>query len=95
MYYEKFKVNMWLSVFFFFKFEIFISYNNLNSCNYNDYQTINHIIIPYAFGKRILVSYLINITRHVIGKKNPCESLGILMQNGKRKMVKNDEKDGI
>jgi hypothetical protein len=31
----------------------------------------------------------------VIGKKNPCESLGILMQNGKRKMVKNDEKDGI
>jgi len=26
-----------------------------------------------------------------LGKKNPCESLGILMQNGK----KNDEKDGI
>jgi hypothetical protein len=27
---------------------------------------------------------LINITRHVIGKKNPCESLEILMQNGRK-----------
>ncbi len=85
MYYEKFDINMWwLSAFFFGCFGKFISNNNLN---YNDYQTINHIIIPYVFGKKLLVNYLINITTLVIGKKKSMRKLGDF--NGKwEKMMK-------
>jgi hypothetical protein len=38
-----------------------------------------------------LSSHLVDIPKHVIGLKNPCENLEISMRIGKCSMIKNDE----
>ncbi len=40
-----------------------------HSCNYNIYEIVNIIVIPYDFDKKILVNHILDIIKHVIGPK--------------------------